>query len=125
MSLRQIRSPWQSDVLTTADATPTVATNASAVIPTGAGGHVEVTATGRNTATGASFSMKVIRSFKNVSGTLSLNGTIGVIAAATGDAGLLTALVDVTSSGTTVQPRVTGIAVTSIEWLVSAEYFVN
>jgi hypothetical protein len=125
MSNRQIRNPWLSDVFTTTTATPTVATNASATIPSGAGGHVEITATGRNTSTGASASMKVIRAFQAPSGVLALVGTIGVIAAATGDATMVAIVIDVTLSGSTVQPRVTGIALTNIEWLVSAEYFVN
>lgn len=125
MSQRSIRHPWLSDVFTTADATPTVAANASAAIPSGASGMVEVTAVARNTATGATASVKVIRAFKNVSGTLTLVGALGTIAAALGDAAMVVIVADVTSSGATVQPRVTGIAATSIEWLIGAEYYLN
>jgi hypothetical protein len=109
MSQRQIQNPWLSDVFTTG----------------GAGGHVKVLANARNTSTGASCVLEIIQAFKNVAGTLTLVGAATSLVAALGDAGMLTCVLGITSSGTTVQPQVTGIAATNIEWLIDARYWIN
>lgn len=125
MSLRQVRNPWLTDVVTTTTATPAIATNAVFSIPSGAGGHVELMATGRNTANGVSVTSKSLRAFQTPGGVLALVGTISVIVPPTGDATLLAMIIDATISGNIVQPRITGIAVTSIEWLIEAAYYIN
>jgi hypothetical protein len=125
MSTRYVQNPWFTDVVTTTDATPTVSAATSYVVPAGVGGYCELTALLRNTSTGAAAVIKVSRSFRQVTGTLTLLGTLISLVAAAGDAGLLTAVLDFTSSGTTFQPRVTGVVATNIEWLLDARYWVN
>jgi hypothetical protein len=122
MSLRQVRSPWLVDVVTTTDATPTVVTNAVYVVPSGAAGFCDVDVVLRAAATVACARIRF--PFRNVSGTLTRLTALPILALA-GDAGLLTAVLDSTQSGTTFQPRITGIALTSIEWLVSCAYVIN
>lgn len=123
-SQRFVQNPWLTDDLTTANATPTVSAATSYVVPSGASGYVEVTAVLKDASQNTA-SVKVSRSFKNVSGVLSLVGTLSSLLAINGDAGLVTAVLGLTTSGTTVQPQVTGIAATSIEWLISAKYYVH
>lgn len=87
-------------------------------------------AVARNTSTGASGAAQVARTFQNIAGTLTLTGALVVIAGGAlgvliGDATVTTALINFTSSGTTVQPQVTGIAATSIEWLIDVSYRIN
>lgn len=129
MSVRGIQNPWLSDVITTANATPTVSTNAAFVIPTGVGGYCEMTVTARNTATGASSTAKVGRTFQNVAGVLTLTGAlialVGTAGAGVGDATMTAILANFTQSGTTLQPQVTGIAATNIEWLLDVRYTLN
>jgi hypothetical protein len=130
MSQRFIQNPWVTDVFTTTNATPTVSAAASFVIPSGAGGIALMTASARNTSTGASASAQVARTFQNIAGVLSLTGSLitiasGALGVLLGDATMVTALIDFTSSGTTFQPRVTGIAATNIEWLLDVSYRVN
>lgn len=130
MSLRFVQNPWLSDVLTTTDATATVSAAASYIVPSGAVGLAILTAIARNTATGASASAQVARTFQNVSGVLTLTGALITIASGAagvllGDATLATAVANFTSSGTTFQPRVTGVAATNIEWLLDVKYRVH
>lgn len=114
-----------TDVLTTTNATPLVSAASSRVIASGTCGYVELTASARNTVNGASMVMRRMRCFKNVAGVLSIVGNAGAILPAIGDAAMLTALFDAVATGTTLQPRVTGIAATTIEWLIETCYTLN
>jgi hypothetical protein len=81
-------------------------------------------------AAGKSGYATVGRSFHNIGGTLTLNGSLitivsGALGALLGDASFATAVADFTSSGVTVQPRVTGITATTIEWLFDVRYWVH
>ena len=133
MSQRFVQSPWVTDVFNTTNATPTVSSVTSFVIPSGAVGFVEIRAVLRNTTTGVGAMLYATRPFQNIVGTLTLLGAltsiVGSVAAGLalpiGNAGLLTAGVDLTTSGTTVQPRVTGIAATNIEWLLDVRYCIH
>jgi hypothetical protein len=121
---RFVQNPWLTDDISTSDATPTVSAATSFVIPSGASGYVECLAIlkdgSQNTAV-----VKVGRSFRNVAGTLTLTGALSTVVAIAGDASMLTALVAFATSGTTVQPRVTGIAITNIEWLLDVRYWIH
>jgi hypothetical protein len=128
MSQRQI-GPWLSDVLTTTNATPTISAAGSLTVPSGAGGFVTASAVARSAA-GKSGYATVGRSFHNIGGVLTLNGSLitivsGALGVLLGDVTLATAIIDFTSSGVIVQPRVTGIAATTIEWFIDVRYWVH
>jgi hypothetical protein len=128
MSIRQIQSPWLSDVLTTTDATVTASAACTAAIPSGAVGFLELTVTARNTTTGAGATIRMMQAFKNVSATLTLATAVTVIALngdATFVAALLATPVTFVVSGTSVQPKVTGVIATNIEWLLDARYTIH
>lgn len=122
MGIRKIQSPWLSDVVSTTDATPTVSTACSYVVPSGSFGYVDMNLILKASATVAVASVRV--PFRNVAGTLTLLTAIN-LSALGGDAGLLTAALDATTSGTTIQPRVTGIVATSLEWQLDCRYSVD
>lgn len=122
MSLRQIQSPWLTDIISTTDATPTISAACSYTVPSGAMGYVDINVIVKGAATIVTATTRV--PFRNVSGVLTLLTAIPIVALA-GDAGLLAAVLNVTTSGTTVQPRVTGIAVTNLEWILDCRYSVN
>ena len=123
-TLRYIQNPWLSDDVATTNATPAVSAATSYVVPSGASGRVEMTYVAKdgsqNTICG-----KVSRTFKNVGGVFSFSAVINILEALNGDVALATALANFTNSGTTIQPQVTGIAVTNIEWLLDVRYWVH
>lgn len=123
MSLRQLPGQILSDVITTTDATVTVSTNCSYVVPSGAYGYIIYFCIAKKTSNGTVMSSTISQSFRNVSGTLTLAGTAVNIVSPTGDATLLTATLSFSVSGTTLQPQVTGIAATTLEWTLDATYF--
>jgi hypothetical protein len=129
MSQRFVQNPWLTDVVTTTDATPTVSAATSYSIPSGASGYVEMLVQARNTATNVGAAAKVARTFQTPGGVLALTGAlvtlVGTAGALIGDATLTTALISLTSSGVIVQPRVTGIIATNIEWLLDVRYWIN
>jgi hypothetical protein len=129
VSVRRIQNPWLSDVLTTANAVATVSAATSFVVPAGVGAYCEMCVTARNTATGASSTAKVGRTFQNVGGVLTLTGAliaiVGAAGAGVGDVTMTAILANFTQSGVTFQPQVTGIAVTNIEWLLDVRYWLN
>lgn len=122
MSLRQIGFPWTTDVINTTDATPTVSAACSYVVPSGGFGICMCTALIKASATFAF--AQLVFPFRNIAGTLTLLTTASPLAVQ-GDAGLLTAVLDVTKSGTTIQPRVTGIVATNLEWTLDCYYRVG
>jgi hypothetical protein len=130
MSQRFIQNPWLTDVFTTpgAAATPSAATSFS--VPSGASGYVEMIAHGRNTATNVGGVARVGRTFQAPGGVLALTGSLiilvgGALGVLVGDATIVAALANFTSSGVIVQPQVTGIAVTNIEWMLDVRYWLN
>ncbi len=122
MSLRQVQNPWKTDVFTTVDATPTVSAPTSFVVPAGAAVYVEMTAVARSAA-GLVSTTKVGAAVQNVGGVLTMTQVTLPLVAATG--GLVIGVVNFTSTGVTIQPRVIGIVATSIEWLLDVRYWVN
>jgi hypothetical protein len=126
MSVRQVQTPWLTDVFTTTDATPHDSATAAYAPPSGSAGVAEMSVVARNTATGASASAVVTQTYKNVSGTVSLVGALTSIVPAIGDAGLL-AIVSAfaATGGTTITPRLTGIIATNIEWFISVKHMVS
>jgi hypothetical protein len=126
MSLRQIQNPWKSDVFTTAGAVATASANATFAPPSGSSGYAEMIANGRVVATGLTSTIKIGQSWKNVAGTVTLSGAATVlVSGASGDAATTLVAVFVATGGTTLTPTVTGIAATSIEWLLDVRYWVN
>lgn len=125
MSKRFVQSPWATDVIATTDATPTVSAPTSFISPSDSVVWCEIRGILRNTTTGVGAYVQVGRSFQNVGGALTALGALSSIIPIVGNAGLLTAVLDFTSSGTTIQPRVTGVALTNIEWLLDARYWVH
>lgn len=125
MSLRYVQHPWLTDVFTTANATATASTNAGYTVPTGASGRVELWATARRTSDNLVGFFHVLTTFENIAGTLTLSTTQKFFGGFLGSAAINTILADFTTSGTTIQPLVTGIAATNIEWLIDARYDVN
>src|ERR1700704_2394527 len=125
MTLRQCQTPWLTDVFTTADATPTNSAIAIYAPPLGSGGVVEMRVIATNAA-GATASMLVSQTWKNVAATVSLVGVLNTIQAATGDAGMVAILAAfVVTGGTTLVPRVTGIALTNITWFIEVKHWAN
>jgi hypothetical protein len=130
MSNRFIQNPWLSDVLTTTDATPTVSTKTAFTVPSGSQGYVEMVVNARITGTNAGGVARLARPFQNPSGTLALVGAglitiVGTAGALVGDATITTAVGTFVTSGNIVQPRVTGIVATNIEWLLDVRYWLN
>jgi hypothetical protein len=130
MSNRFIQNPWLSDVLTTTDATPTVSGPTSFTIPSGSQGYVEMVVNARITSTNVGGVAKLARPFQNPSGTLALVGAglitiVGTAGALVGDATITTAVGTFVVSGNIIQPRVTGIIATNIEWLLDVRYWLN
>lgn len=129
MSQRFVQNPWLTDVFTTTNATPATSGSTSYSVPSGVGGYVEMLATARNTATNVSASAKVARTFQTPGGVLTLTGSlitlVGTAGALVGDATLVTALAGLAVSGSIVQPQVTGILATNIEWMLDVRYWIN
>jgi hypothetical protein len=130
MSQRLVQSPWLTDVLTTANATPLVSAATSFSPPSGVTGYVEMLAHGRNTATNVGGTAKVGRTFQTPGGVLALTGSLivlvgGALGVLVGDATIVAALASFASSAGIVQPQVTGIAATSIEWLLDVRYWID
>jgi hypothetical protein len=130
MSSRFVQNPWLTDVLTTANATPTVSAATSFTPPSGASGYVEMLAQARNTATNVGGTAKVGRTFQTPGGVLALTGSLlvlvgGALGVLVGDATIVTALADFALSGGILQPRVTGILATNIEWMLDVRYWID
>lgn len=121
MAKRFINYPWPTDVVTTADATPTVSAATSYVVPTDTVGNLEMRALLKGPAgiVGVAY---INVPFRNVGGVLTLIAPI-LFFPIGGE--LLAAAIDATKSGTTIQPRVTGIIATAIEWQLDCRYSVN
>jgi hypothetical protein len=120
---RCVQYPWLTDDITTSNATPTVSAATSFVIPSGVSGYVEVLAIAKDASQNTA-PIKIGRSFKNVAGTLSLGSAAAtIVGVANGDIALASILLTIQTSGTTVQPTVTGIAATTIEWLLDVRYW--
>jgi len=130
MSQRFVQNPWLTDVFTTANATATQSAAVSYAVPSGASGYVEMTAVARNTATGAGGVAKVARTFQTPGGVFAFTGSLitlasGALGVLLGDASMVTALANFANSGSTIQPQVTGIAATNIEWMLSVCYWID
>lgn len=129
MSVRQIQSPWVTDVIATTDATVTASAPCTVVIPTGACGYVEMTLTARNTTTGKGAMIRTVQGFQNVAGTLTLAAALGAAVALNGDATFIATLpatmASFAVSGTSVQPKVTGVIATNIEFLLDCKYTIH
>lgn len=132
MSQRFVQNPWNTDVITTANATP-VSSGVTFTPPANCGGTCEMKVIARNTATNAMVSWHAEVPFKMVGSTLTV-GTLlnlgGAALAAVASAGAdLTAFVGATiallNTSNVLTPQVTGLAATSIEWLLSMKYDVN
>jgi hypothetical protein len=123
MSVRQIQSPWLSDVFSTAGATPS---NGNSTLnyapPSGSSGYIEVTLVSRSAA-GLGGAVKVGALFTNVAGTVTVTPLGAPLVSLV--ASLATLAVTFSVSGQTIQPLVTGVAATNIEHLVDAKYWVN
>jgi hypothetical protein len=134
MSQRLVQNPWLTDVFTTAGATPTLSTNTAFATPSGSSGVAELRVLARNTGTGAMVFWHAEVPWKNVAGTLTVGTLLNVggaaLAAMASIAADLTAFIGATISltsqaGATIQSQVTGLAATSIEWLVDMRCNVN
>ena len=130
MSQRFVQNPWLTDVLTTANATPTVSVATSFTPPSGVTGYVEMLAQGRNTATNVGGTAKVGRTFQTPGGVLALTGSLivlvgGALGVLVGDATIVAALANFASATGIIQPQVTGIAATNIEWLLDVRYWID
>lgn len=121
---RQIGFPWRSDVFTTTNDTPTVASNATLTTAAGQAGKATFSVTGR-TAAGLVVGGTIVAQWQNVTTTLTLTPAYALVPVDSVGDTLNAVVIDFTTSGQIIQPRVTGIAATTIEWLVDAKYDVN
>ena len=131
MSLRQVSFPWLTDVFTTTDATVTSSAACTVIIPSGACGWVEMTVTARNTTSGAGAMIRVVQSFQNISGSLTLAASLVTPVALNGDATFIASLVASTmatfgTSGTSIVPTVKGpVVAANVEWLLDCRYTIH
>jgi hypothetical protein len=123
MSKQQQQTPWLTDVVSTSDALAHTATNATYTPPTGVSGLLDLEVVARLTGSNDAVAVfHYIQAYKNVSGTVSLVGTTVPLYSDTTEESVSVAIV---LSGSTIQPRVTGIASTTFSWTVSAKYDVH
>lgn len=111
-------------VVSTTDAA-TTATVASFTIPSGSAFFAKAAVIGRNTSTGDMTRAELTHQGKNVAGTLSLVGSLGTPLVLGGDAGLATCTAIIDSSGTSIRVRVSGVALTTIEWMTELRVWLN
>ncbi len=109
-------------IITTDD---TATTLASWTVPDDSSVVVQATVVARNTSTGAIAGFYKFAAGKNVGGNVSLVGSILDIISAIKDLSMLTASCTLDVSGTDIRVRVTGIAATTIEWMVALTAFNN
>lgn len=117
----QVSDKTMSTVQTTDSTQTTIATLA---IPNGSSGLIEAFIIARD-GNGATAAWNVLQAFKNVSNTVSLVGSLGSIYVPTPDAGIATASVTVTASGSNVLVKVTGIIASNIAWQVFTNVYIN
>lgn len=123
MSLRFINNPWLTDVFSTANATPSNGNGTSNYTPpSGSAGYVQLTVVARNTSTGVGATIVTGALFYDGAGVLTVTPMGTPIVSITGALAISATLI---ASGTTVQPQVTGVAATTIEWLIDAIYRVD
>lgn len=119
MSLKQQRTPWQTETFVTTNATPTVSTATTFAPPTGTSGVRELHVVARNTASSEAVGVyRVMQAFKNVGGTVSLVGSVQTIYSDTVSIGG-TSVTVVLLSGF-INNEVVGIAATNIEWFIDS-----
>lgn len=116
-------------VSTTEGATSTVIAGSDLSAVTPALGDCAVLAVakfiGRDTSNGNSVGGEMMQTFKYVSGVLTMDGTMVVSSALGGVPGLLASVPLFASSSTTVQAKMTGVAITTISWVCWMELYVN
>lgn len=133
MSVRQVQSPWLSDVIDTTDATVTTSAACSYTPPNGSAGTCEYKVVARNTSTGTMVAWRAEAPWKKVGSTLTVGSLLNVggaalalVGASAGDVtAFATAAISVVASAGVIQPKVQGIAATNIEWLIHCKYDVN
>lgn len=107
----------------TTDGTQT--TLASWTVPEDSSVAIQANIIARNTSTGAIAAFYKFSGGKNVGGVVSLVGSILDVVSAIKDLAMLTASCTFDTSGTDIRVRVTGIAATNIEWMVSLTAYNN
>lgn len=110
-----------SDIVTTTDATLT--TLATITVPTGGVATINLLVTGKtSTPAGAGWAMAA--TFKNAAGTVAQVGAT-LTTLSVQDAALITAAPSLDVTGATFRVRVTGVALTTIEWYATGTVQVN
>lgn len=94
-------------------------------LPTNCSSYVDAIIQGRNTSTGDMIAMRLGGMAKRLTGNSSQVGSIGNILATQSDLALILASATIDVSGTDIRIRVTGLAATSIEWMVVLNLYIN
>lgn len=127
MSQKRVQDPWLSDVFTTTNATQTTSAACSFSTPSNSTIFAHMRATARNTSTNREMVIERYAVYNNFTGTLQVatDGVLNGLMNGQGDAAMAGVSGTLVVSSPTIQPKVTGLAATNVEWLIDVRYWVN